>query len=123
MAALLSDLLKAARRKGPRDARLRAVFGYAQQLLAAFESPNTSIELTVGRASESDLPLLDPLTTREREVLELIAEGLSNRQIATRLFIEVGTVKSYVHSVLRKLEVDSRTQASSRARELHLLSE
>jgi LuxR family maltose regulon positive regulatory protein len=123
MAALLSELLKAWR-KGPRDARQRALLGYTRRLLAAFESPHTSTGSPVGRASESDdQPLLDPLTAREREVLQLIAEGLSNRQIASRLFIEVGTVKGYVHSLLRKLEVDSRTQAISRAHDLHLLSE
>jgi LuxR family transcriptional regulator, maltose regulon positive regulatory protein len=122
MAALLSELLKA-RRKGRRGARQLTLLGYARRLLAAFESPHTSTELPIGRASDTNQPLLDPLTTREREVLELIAEGLSNRQIATRLFIEVGTVKGYVHSLLRKLEVDSRTQAISRAHEQHLLSE
>jgi LuxR family maltose regulon positive regulatory protein len=67
--------------------------------------------------------MLDPLTAREREVLELIAEGLSNREIAARLFIATSTVKWYVHSLLRKLEADSRTKAISRARERHLLSE
>jgi LuxR family transcriptional regulator, maltose regulon positive regulatory protein len=56
-------------------------------------------------------------------VLALIAEGLSNREIAVRLFIEIGTVKGYVHSLLRKLEVDNRTKAVVRARELHLLYE
>ena len=56
-------------------------------------------------------------------MLALIAEGLSNREIAARLFIEVGTVKGYVHSLLRKLEVDNRTKAVARARELHLVSE
>jgi LuxR family maltose regulon positive regulatory protein len=56
-------------------------------------------------------------------VLASIAEGLSNREIAARLFIATSTVKGYVHSLLRKLEADSRTKAISRARELHLLSE
>jgi DNA-binding NarL/FixJ family response regulator len=94
-----------------------------RRLLAVFESPHMSTEPPVERASESDQPLLDPLTAREQEVLTLIAEGLSNREIAARLFIEVGTVKWYVHTLLRKLEVDSRTKAISRARELHLVSE
>jgi LuxR family transcriptional regulator, maltose regulon positive regulatory protein len=123
MKALLLALLKAARRKGGRGAKQLTSLTYVRRLLATFESPHTSAEPLVGRASESDdQPLLDPLTTREREVLQLISEGLSNRQIATRLFIEVGTVKGYVHSLLRKLEVDSRTKAISRAHELHLLS-
>jgi LuxR family maltose regulon positive regulatory protein len=122
MAVLLSEIFKRQRR-GARNARQRAVSIYAGRLLVAFESPHTNTESPVGRAPEGDRPMLDPLTAREREVLELIAEGLSNRQIAARLFIEVGTVKGYVHSLLRKLEADSRTKAISRARELHLLSE
>jgi LuxR family maltose regulon positive regulatory protein len=121
MAALLSEILK--RRRGSRNARQRAVSVYARRLLVAFESPHTNTEPAAGRAPESDRPMLDPLTAREREVLELIAEGLSNREIAARLFIATSTVKGYVHSLLRKLEADSRTKAISRARDLHLLSE
>jgi LuxR family maltose regulon positive regulatory protein len=122
MAALLSEILKL-RRRGSRNARRRAVSDYARRLLVAVESPHTNTEPPVGGTSESDLPLFDPLTSREREVLELIAEGLSNREIAARLFIATSTVKGYVHSLLRKLEADSRTKAIPRARELHLLSE
>jgi LuxR family maltose regulon positive regulatory protein len=121
MAALLSEILKR-RRRGFRNVRRRAVSVYSRRLLAAFVSPYTSTEPPAGRAPESDRPMVDPLTAREREVLELIAEGLSNREIAARLFIATSTVKGYVHSLLRKLEADSRTKAISRARELHLLS-
>jgi LuxR family maltose regulon positive regulatory protein len=121
MEALLSEFMKA-RRKGPRHASQRALLGYARLLLAAFESPHVRTDTPAGLASVSDQPLLDPLTRREREVLELITEGFSNQEIATRLFIATSTVKGYVHSLLRKLEVDSRTQAISRAHELHLLS-
>ena len=122
MAVLLSEIFKR-RRRGARNARQHAVSVYARRLLVAFESPHTNTEPLVGHAPESDRPMLDPLTAREREVLELIAENLSNREIADRLFIATSTVKGYVHSLLRKLEVDSRTKAISRARELHLLSE
>ena len=122
MAALLSEFPKR-RLRGPGDARRRAVSVYARLLLSVFESPHTSTEPPVGGAPESDQPMFDPLTAREREVLELIAEGLSNREIADRLFIATSTVKGYVHSLLRKLEADSRTKAIPRARELHLLSE
>ena len=122
MEALLSELLKG--RKGPRDAPQHALLGYARRLLAAFESPHTSTDPAAPSGSAGqDQPLLDPPTAREQEVLALIAEGLSNREIAARLFIEVGTVKGYIHSLLRKLEVDNRTKAVVRARELHLFSE
>jgi LuxR family maltose regulon positive regulatory protein len=123
MEALLSELLKV-RRKGARDAPQRALLGYVRLLLAVFESPHTSTDPAAPSWSAGqDQPLLDPPTAREQEVLTLIAEGLSNREIAVRLFIEVGTVKGYIHSLLRKLEVDNRTKAVVRARELHLFSE
>src|SRR3712207_8167866 len=51
-----------------------------------------------------------PLTAREREVLHLIAEGLSNQEIALRLFIATSTAKGYVHTILRKLDVESRSE-------------
>jgi DNA-binding NarL/FixJ family response regulator len=55
----------------------------------------------------------DVLSPREQEILELIAlEDLSNREIADRLFIEVGTVKNHVHSILHKLGVHNREQAA-----------
>jgi DNA-binding NarL/FixJ family response regulator len=53
------------------------------------------------------------LTNREREVLTLIDEGLTNQEIAERLFIEVGTVKNHVHNILKKLDVTSREEAAS----------
>jgi DNA-binding NarL/FixJ family response regulator len=55
------------------------------------------------------------LSPREQEVLELIRRGLSNREIAQCLCIEVGTVKNHVHSILSKLEVNSRFEAAARA--------
>lgn len=65
--------------------------------------------------------LLEPLTEREMEILRLLMEGLSNRQIAQRLVIALGTVKTHVHNLCSKLGVSSRTQALARARELELL--
>jgi DNA-binding NarL/FixJ family response regulator len=61
---------------------------------------------------------LDPhavadLTPRERDVLNLIGEGLTNQEIASRLVIEVGTVKNHVHSILRKLDVSNREEAAT----------
>jgi len=61
------------------------------------------------------------LTTREHDILRLMAAGLSNRQIAEKLVLAEGTVKFYVHAVLEKLQVHSRTQAIVKARELHLI--
>ena len=53
------------------------------------------------------------LTARELEILHLIAGGMSNRQIAEELVIEVGTVKNHVHNILQKLEVNSREDAAT----------
>jgi predicted ATPase len=66
-------------------------------------------------------PLIDPLTKRELEVLRLIAAGLSNREIAERLFIGLSTVKKHINRMYSKLGVKRRTQAIIRARELNLL--
>ncbi|MFK3676993.1 helix-turn-helix transcriptional regulator [Microbacterium sp. NPDC090218] len=67
----------------------------------------------LGLRSTADSPAgADPLTARERQVLELIAEGLSNRQIGERLFISVKTVSVHVSAVLRKLGVSTRTEAA-----------
>lgn len=53
------------------------------------------------------------LTRRELEVLRFIAEGLTNQEIASRLVVEVGTVKNHVHSILEKLNVSSRDEAAT----------
>ncbi|WDF83582.1 response regulator transcription factor [Lacticaseibacillus pabuli] len=62
--------------------------------------------------NESDIALYDDLTSREREVLKLIAQGKSNQEIADELFITLKTVKTHVSNILAKLEVDDRTKAA-----------
>jgi DNA-binding NarL/FixJ family response regulator len=61
-------------------------------------------------------PGADSLTVRERQVVQLIAEGLSNKEIAARLGIEVATVKNHVHNILEKLDVNRRSDAVARLR-------
>lgn len=65
--------------------------------------------------------LADPLTNREREVLQLIAEGLSNEEISQRLYITLSTVKSYNNTLYAKLGVKRRTEAIYKARDLGLI--
>ena len=90
---------------------------YARRLLAALaaECPQTG-------TYQSSQPLPEPLSDRELEVLALIAAGFSNRRIGDQLFVSLNTVKSHTKEIYRKLNVRSRTQASSKARELDLLT-
>ena len=66
-------------------------------------------------------PLAEPLSERELQVLHLIREGLSNREIAIELVIATGTVKTHINKIYGKLEVRSRTRALAKARELNLM--
>lgn len=65
--------------------------------------------------------LAEPLSERELEVLKLLAQGFSNREIAQQLFLAAGTVKNYVTVILQKIGARDRTQAALRGRELDLL--
>ncbi len=71
------------------------------------------------RAGTSEL--IEPLSDREVEVLRLIANGYTNKEIASRLYLAEGTVKNYVTSILGKIGARDRTQAALRAQELGLL--
>jgi DNA-binding NarL/FixJ family response regulator len=62
-----------------------------------------------------DRPLVEPLSPRELEVLALIVDGLSNQEIADKLFISLATAKTHVRNILNKLAVDDRTQAAVHA--------
>jgi LuxR family maltose regulon positive regulatory protein len=72
-------------------------------------------------AALSVQPLVEPLSRREREVLQLIAQGCSNEEIARRLVLAVSTVKGHNLKIFDKLQVQRRTEAVARARELGLL--
>jgi LuxR family maltose regulon positive regulatory protein len=79
--------------------------------------------LAYGEISRVSVPssLVEPLSERELEVLALLEQGMSNGEIARRLVVTIGTVKSHVHSIIDKLGVSSRTQAVVQARLLKLL--
>ncbi len=89
---------------------------YTNKLLAAFTPPTPPHPHTPIHP-----PLIEALSERETEVLALIAAGLSNREIADKLFLAVGTVKKYTSNIYGKLNVHKRTQAVLCARELGLL--
>jgi DNA-binding NarL/FixJ family response regulator len=65
--------------------------------------------------------LLDPLSEREAEILKLLAQGMSNREIAETLFITEGTAKNHISNIFSKLGVRDRTQAVLRAQEMGLV--
>jgi LuxR family maltose regulon positive regulatory protein len=97
------------------QARSRAVLlEYVEALLAAFGGDPAIAP------PEAALP--EPLTSREQEILELVAAGLTNREIAERLVIASETVKKHTVSIYGKLSVRSRTAAVAKARQLNLLT-
>jgi LuxR family maltose regulon positive regulatory protein len=110
------------------DATLDA---YAARLLAAWQAQeaaeqkgvDVSPEKTLPEKAKAAQPLVEPLSDRELEVLQLVAQGLSDRQIAERLIIVPGTVKRHLNSLYGKLDVHSRTQAVARARQFALIDE
>jgi LuxR family maltose regulon positive regulatory protein len=94
---------------------------YASRLLAAFPEPAVQL-MTVKDVQKHNLFLIEPLSGREIEVLQLIAAGLTNKEIAQRLCISVRTVKYHTTNIFMKLEVAGRSQAVVKARQIGLLS-
>jgi LuxR family maltose regulon positive regulatory protein len=98
---------------------------YVESLLAAFGKP-TDVQpshrhFAQAKVPFSPQPLIEPLSPRELEVLRLIQQGLSNQEIADRLYLALSTVKGYTRTLFDKLQVQRRTEAVVRARELGLL--
>jgi LuxR family maltose regulon positive regulatory protein len=97
----------------------RIMPNYVGKLLAVFDVEKQKRENS--SSSSPSQPLLEPLSPREPEVLRLIAQGLSNREIGERLFLALDTVKGHNRKIFGKLDVKRRTEAVVRARELGLL--
>ena len=132
---LMADL-RAERSPVINDARVRL---YVDQLVTAFGSEKRThllIEHKIGnklpdeevlnraeRVPAKIANLVEPLSARELEVLQLVAVGLSNMQIAARLIVTTGTVKAHINHIFGKLAVESRIQAVVRAREHGLLND
>ena len=92
---------------------------YTGKLLTVFEADTQKSEEKSYLPSAQ--PLIEPLSQRELEVLQLIAQGLSNREISERLFLALDTVKGHNRRIYGKLQVQRRTEAVARAQELGLL--
>jgi len=90
-------------KEAPHETLLRAIERVAGG--DTFVDPSLIPSLATGRDGQ------EILTAREREILQLLADGMSNAEVATRLFISQETVKSHVRHILAKLEAETRTQA------------
>jgi LuxR family transcriptional regulator, maltose regulon positive regulatory protein len=93
---------------------------YTQRLLAAF-SPVGARHPLPGQVDSPHAALVEPLSERELEVLQHLAEGRSNQEIASRLYLSLHTVKVHTRNIYGKLGVHNRTQAVARARALDVL--
>jgi len=93
---------------------------YAGRLLAVYprEKPKP---LRISRDGDDEHDLVEPLSERELEVLNLIAQGLSNKEISRQLYISINTVKGHTRNIYEKLAVKNRGQATVRARRIGLL--
>lgn len=102
--------------------------GYVESILAAFASSQSPPAASGDKQPAPELPagiglapLIEPLTDREVEVLRLMAEGLKYKEIAARLFISLNTVRFHVKAIYGKLNVNNRTQAIEKGRQLQVL--
>ena len=93
---------------------------YARRLLAACEERTHSVSVPHRAA---DAALQEPLTTREVEIMRLVAAGMTNQEIADQLVISLPTVKRHIANAYGKLGVSHRTGAVARANELGLLDQ
>ena len=95
---------------------------YIDKLLSGCKPTTTRMGSVTERAVISSVrPLTEPLSKRELEILQLVADGFSNKDICKKLFIAMGTVKGHNLKIFTKMNVKRRTEAVARARELGLI--
>jgi LuxR family transcriptional regulator, maltose regulon positive regulatory protein len=100
---------------------------YADRILAVFkaeigEGGQSAGQKTGGAGQTGNATLLEPLSEREIEVLRLLADGLSNAEIAQRLYLSPNTLKAHTQNIYSKLDVHSRVQVVNKARELGIIN-
>jgi ATP/maltotriose-dependent transcriptional regulator MalT len=119
MQSLIADCrLKIA---GSPDKSAKQLLAFVDRLILAFPRADVVMLPKFEIENQKSAILPEPLSARELEILSLLAAGLSNREIAQKLFLSTGTVKVHLKHIYGKLGVGSRTQAAARARELSLL--
>ena len=94
---------------------------YVAKLLAVFEAEDEEQKSDANSHLPAAQPLIEPLSQRELEILQMVAQGLSNQEIGERLFLALDTVKGHNRRIYDKLHVQRRTEAVARARQLGLL--
>ena len=136
----LADSVRLATLVGLHPASTAEVKDHAGRLLARLEAElfASDLKTALQQGSQADLnsvaqelveqikvqisqPLVEPLSERELQVLHLLASGKTNREIASDLTLGLSTIKTHLHHIYQKLEVNSRTLAIARARDLNLL--
>ena len=85
--------------------------GVARKVLGEFQRLSMQAQARPVRRVGQDQLMIEPLTGREEEVLQLLVEGLSNKEIGARLHLTEGTVKNYVSALIAKLQANDRTHA------------
>ena len=94
---------------------------YASKLLGAFpEDVLSAVQIDMEMSVNTQM-LVEPLSEREIEVLHLMAQGYKYKEIAERLVVSINTVRHHTRNVYGKLDVNNRTQAIGKAKELNLL--
>jgi ATP/maltotriose-dependent transcriptional regulator MalT len=116
----MADLLK-------QLAKQNIAVEYIGRILFAFrDNEHRAIQgesdlLTTRSTPESTQPLVEPLTNREQEILNLLEQRLSNKEIAAKLFISTETVKKHLNNIYGKLNVNNRRQAVEKANQLKII--
>ncbi len=116
----MADLLK-------QLVRQNVSVGYIGQILAAFKEdergtlPDESDPSTAHPPPLSTQPLVEPLTNRELDILELLAQRLQNKEIADKLFVSPETVKGHLKNIFQKLDVGNRREAVEKAKKVGIL--
>ncbi|MFN8378735.1 MAG: LuxR C-terminal-related transcriptional regulator [Anaerolineae bacterium] len=101
--------------------RTRSFEDILRELIAEIQATLPQPLESASTQTTSNSALDEPLTTRELEILRLVAEGRSNRDIAAELYLSVGTVKTHIHNLTGKLGASNRTEAAATARRLGLI--